>query len=141
MGDGLAILHQDDLKKRMNRILGGKDALKKWMTSLFTPHQTTTFSKWLFSQNVFFISSWLVRHSSMSPTSSDDLCHPFCIYPFPWDAVSMPTFFYAAVLLTGRILQTGSVKSMNDCDTYRGGGVHSPQSPNQISVGSVWGFS
>ena len=40
----LANLHQDDLKKRMNKItaIAGMDALKKWKIILFTPHQTNT---------------------------------------------------------------------------------------------------
>ena len=60
------------------------DALKKWMISWFTQHQTITYPKWLFSQKLFFKSSLLLNEfcSIQTPqTSSDDLCLLFCIYP------------------------------------------------------------
>ena len=50
----VAIFNQDDLKN------GGMDALKKCMIIRFTPDQTTTLSKWMFSQKLLFKSSlWL----------------------------------------------------------------------------------
>ena len=38
----LAICHQDELKKRMNRLrlLGGMDVLEKWMIMGFSPYQS-----------------------------------------------------------------------------------------------------
>ena len=53
----------------------------------FIPHQTTTLPKWMFCQKLFFKSTLLLIgycgiHVCMSaPTSSDDLCLLFCIYP------------------------------------------------------------
>ena len=43
------------------RLLGGMDALKKWMIIRFTPHQTTTLPKWMFSQKPFFKSTLLLN--------------------------------------------------------------------------------
>ena len=62
------------------------DALEKWMIIQFTPHQTNTLPKWIFFNKTFLkiilAAKWIERHSSPSPTSSDDLCIPFCIYPY-----------------------------------------------------------
>ena len=60
-------------------------ALEKWMIIRFTPYQTTTLPKWMFSQIFFQIilaAKWLVRHSStVHPlTNSDDFCLLFCLY-------------------------------------------------------------
>ena len=55
----LAILHQDDLKKRINRITARMDALIKWMISRFRT-KTTILQKWLFSHKLFFKSSLLL---------------------------------------------------------------------------------
>ena len=41
------------------RTLGRMDAWEKWMIIRFTPHQTTTRSKWMFFQKLFCISSLL----------------------------------------------------------------------------------
>ena len=61
------------------------DALKKWMISHFTPHQTTTLPKRLLFRNLFFNSTLLLNGwcsiQVRPPSSSDDLCLLFCIYP------------------------------------------------------------
>ena len=52
-------------------MLGRMAALVKWMINRFTPHQTTTFPKWMFFQNFFLqiiiAAKWLVRHICTSP--------------------------------------------------------------------------
>ena len=47
----LAILHQNDLKKKMNRITAywQNGCFEKWMIIWFTPYQTTNLPKWMFS--------------------------------------------------------------------------------------------
>ena len=59
----LVILHQDDLKKRTNRItaLTRIDASKKWIIIRFTPYQTITLRKWMFSKKLFFRSLLLLK--------------------------------------------------------------------------------
>ena len=59
----LAILHQDDLKKRMNRIkaTGSINVLKKRMIIRFTPYQITPLLKWMFSQKPLFKTSLLLK--------------------------------------------------------------------------------
>ena len=74
-----AILHRDDVKKRMNRLMA------TWWNGWFTPHQTTTLPNWIFSQKPVFKSTLLQNGQSFiqvhPPTNSDDLCLLFCIYP------------------------------------------------------------
>ena len=76
-------------KKRMKRIriLGGMDALNKWMIIRFTPYQTTTLPKWMFSQKLLFKSSFLLnsqcRIQVRPPLNSDDLWLLFCLNPSP----------------------------------------------------------
>ena len=61
------------------------DALETstWMIIRFTPHQTTILPKWMFSKKtsvqVILAAKWLVH---VPPNCSNDLCLPFCIYPF-----------------------------------------------------------
>ena len=63
------------------------DALKKWMIIRFTPYKTTPPLKWMFTQKLVFKSSLLlnaecvIQELYVPPTSSHDLCIPFCIYP------------------------------------------------------------
>ena len=68
----LANLQHEDFKKRM-------DAFKKWTISQFTPHQTSTLTKWLFSQKRFFKSTLLLNGQRC--IQECPLCRPFCIYP------------------------------------------------------------
>ena len=57
----LAILHQDGLKKKINRITATQrnGCFKKCMIIQFTPFQTTTLPKWMFSQKLLSKSSLL----------------------------------------------------------------------------------
>ena len=59
----LAIFHQDDLKKRMNRIIATcrNGFFRKWMIIMFTQYQTTTLPKWMFSHKLLFKSSLLLN--------------------------------------------------------------------------------
>ena len=61
------------------------DALEKWIIIRFTPLQTTTLPKWMFSQRLLFKSSLLLnglRGIQVGPqTNSDNFCLPFPIYP------------------------------------------------------------
>ena len=81
----LAIFHQDYLKKRTKRTTAscGMDALEKRKIILFTPNHHPTKRDVLPKTFDHFIltAKWLVRHSSMSPTNSDDLCLLFCLNP------------------------------------------------------------
>ena len=85
------ILHQYDLKKRMNRITATwrNGCLKKWSSG--SNHTKPTPTKMdvcpKICHQIFLAAKWLVRHSCKivhAPTSSDDLCLPFCMYPAPW---------------------------------------------------------
>ena len=58
------------------------------MIILFTPYQTTTLLKWMFSQKIVFTSSLLLNGKCSiqvlyirPPNNSDDLCLLFCLYP------------------------------------------------------------
>ena len=66
-------------------LLGEMDALNKGMIIRFTPYQTTTLPKWMFSQKLLFKSSLLLNSKCCiqvsSPNSCDNLCLFFCLYP------------------------------------------------------------
>ena len=62
------IFHQDDMKKRMNRIkaICRKVCFKKWMIiQWFTPYKTTTLPKTCVQ--IIPAAKWLVRHSNTFP--------------------------------------------------------------------------
>ena len=83
----VAISHQDDLKKRINRISSAwrNGCFGKLMIIRFTPYQTTTRPK--MSQKLLFKSYLLLNGQCdsqvlvRSPNNSDDLCLLFCLYP------------------------------------------------------------
>ena len=78
---------QDDLKKRMNRIMdtwwngcfGKTDDHLVHPTPNHHPPKMDFLSKTVFQ--IILADKWLVRHSTTvcPPTSSDDLCLPFCL--------------------------------------------------------------
>ena len=66
-------------------LLGGLDAVQKWMIIRFTPYQTTTLPKWMLSQKRLFKSSLLLNGNCgiqvRPPITNEDLCLLFCFYP------------------------------------------------------------
>ena len=84
-GTEIAILHQDDLKKRMNIIMATwqNGCFEKMFDHLVhpTPNHHSS-NKDVFPKTclkIILAAKWLARNSSMSPTSRDKLCLPFCI--------------------------------------------------------------
>ena len=62
------------------------DALTNWMIIRFTPYQTASLSKGMFSQKLRFKLSLKQKGYSAAfkyapPNNSDDLCLLFCLYP------------------------------------------------------------
>ena len=84
----LAIFHQDDFNKRMNRTTatwrnGFLEKMADHSVHTILNHYPTRMDVLpkMFVQ-IILASKWLVRHSSTRPPfNSDSLCLPFCLYP------------------------------------------------------------
>ena len=75
------------LQNRINRIKATwrNRCFEKMDDHHFTPYQTTTLPKWMFSHKLLFKTSLLLIGQCAiqvsPPNNSDDLCLLFCIYP------------------------------------------------------------
>ena len=65
--------------------LCGMGALEKWMIIRYTPHQTTTLTKWMFLQKNFFKSSWPLNEYVQQPAATTFVFPSvrFLLYVFP----------------------------------------------------------